>query len=114
MQEFSMCLDCHDHARRDAGTVAEPTNASRRCPSAAQEPPDFRLDACPSAVREFSQQAAVEASVESPSCCTQMLFLPRHVDIFPLIRSFDRFACEPNNFRIRASNPIAVTPWPMP
>ena len=32
MQEFSMCLDCHDHARRDAGTVAEPTNASRRCP----------------------------------------------------------------------------------
>ncbi len=32
MQQLSVSLDGGDHARHDAGTVAEPTNASRRCP----------------------------------------------------------------------------------
>ena len=50
MQEFSVCLNRRDHARRYV--------------VATQKPPDFCLDASPGAAREFSQQAAVELSVQ--------------------------------------------------
>ena len=71
MQKFSVCLDSRDHARRDV--------------VATQKPPDFCLDAGPGAVREFSQQAAVEASVESQTLGNRQHNLPvrdRSTDFF--------------------------------
>ena len=71
MQEFSVCLDSRDHARRDV--------------VATQKPADFCLDAGPGAVREFSQQAAVEASVESQTLGNRQHNLPvrdRSTDFF--------------------------------
>ena len=61
-QEFSVGLDSRDHARRH---VVSP-----------QKPPDFCLDAGPGAGREFSQQAAVEASVESQTLGNRQHNLP--------------------------------------
>ena len=69
MQKFSVCLDSRDHARRDAGTVAERW-------SATQKPADFRLDAGPGTVRQFAQQATVEASVESQTLGNRQHNLP--------------------------------------
>jgi len=71
MQKFSVCLDSRDHARRDVVTT--------------QEASDFCLDAGPGAVREFSQQAAFEASVESQTLGNRQHNLPvrdRSTDFF--------------------------------
>ena len=74
MQEFSVCLDCRDHARRDVIT--------------AHQPPDFGRDACPSAVREFSQQSAVEAGVESQTSGNRQYNLPvRHGDVEAFVQA---------------------------
>ena len=83
MQEFSVCLDSRDHARRHAGTVAERW-------SATQKPPDFCLDAGPGTVREFSQQAAVQASVESQTLGNRQHNLPvrdRGANFFGYVQS---------------------------
>ena len=55
-------LDGRDHASHDV--------------VATQKPPDFCLDAGPGTVREFSQQAAVEASVESQTLGNRQHNLP--------------------------------------
>ncbi len=62
MQKFSVCLDSRDHARRDV--------------VATQKPADFRLDAGPGTVRQFAQQATVEASVESQTLGNRQHNLP--------------------------------------
>ena len=58
MQQLSVRLDGRDHAGHDAGTVAERW-------SATQQTSDFRLDAGPGAVSELSQQAPIEAGMQS-------------------------------------------------
>ena len=62
MQKFSVCLDSRDHARRDV--------------VATQKPADFRLYAGPGTVRQFPQQATVEASVESQTLGNRQHNLP--------------------------------------
>jgi len=62
MQQLAVSLDGRDHASHDV--------------VATQKPPDFCLDAGPGTVREFSQQAAVEASVESQTLGNRQHNLP--------------------------------------
>ena len=62
MREFSERLDGRDDAGHEVVT--------------AHVAPDFFLDAGPGAVREFSQQAAVEASVESQTLGNRQHNLP--------------------------------------
>ena len=51
MQQLSVSLDGHDHASHDV--------------VATQQTPDFRLNAGPGALSEFSQEAPVEAGMQS-------------------------------------------------
>ena len=62
MQQFYVSLDGRDHAGRDV--------------VATQQTSDFRLDAGPGAAGELSQEAAVEASVESQTLWNRQHNLP--------------------------------------
>jgi hypothetical protein len=82
MQEFAVRLDGCDHARRDV--------------AATQKPPDFCLDAGPGAVREFSQQTAVEARVEPQTLGNGQHNLPvrdRGANFFSSIKRHRSEAC---------------------